>query len=143
MPEPQITNRNSRSKYPMRIIQFIFIFCLAVVAISSCYYDVEEELYPVRGGCDTTNVTLSAKVKPILQTYCYACHSNTTAGSQGAGINIETYGSLKAQVDNGKLLKSIKHDPSASAMPKGSSALIPACNITVIEKWIAKGALNN
>lgn len=127
----------------MKISKFLFPLTLILIGLQACYYDVEEELYPSNGGCDTTNIALSSKVKPILQGRCYACHSAANAGAAGGGINIETYANLKAQVDNGKLLKSIKHEAGASAMPKGSSAKIDACEILIIEKWVAKGAPNN
>lgn len=127
----------------MKISKILFPLTLILIALQSCYYDVEEELYPIKGGCDTSNVTLTAKVKPVIQGSCYACHSAANAIGAGAGINLETYANLKAQADNGKLLKSIKHEAGASAMPKGSSSKIDACEILIIEKWIALGAPNN
>ena len=121
----------------------IFFFLLISVSLYSCYYDVEEELYPVTPGCDTSNVTLSGKVRPIIVKSCYACHSEAKAISVGGGYNLESYAGLKSQVDNGKLIKAINHLPGASAMPKGSSSKIDACEIKVIEKWIEKGAKND
>jgi uncharacterized membrane protein len=127
----------------MKISKTISLLMIVFAGLQSCYYDVEEELYPSSGGCDTANITLANKVKPILQGQCYACHSAANAGATGAGINVETYTNLKAQVDNGKLLKSIKHESGASAMPKGSSSKMDACEIMIIEKWVSKGAPNN
>ena len=127
----------------MQSIKTIFFLIVITLGFNACYYDVEQELYPQSGTCDTSANKLAAHIKPILQKSCYACHSQSTAGSAGAGINLETYANLKAQADNGKLLKSIQHDPSASPMPKGSSSKMDACEILKIQAWIQKGALNN
>lgn len=118
------------------------VLIIVLFGFQACYYDVEERLYPT-GGCDISNVTLSAKVKPILQGRCYTCHSTQNATGSGAGINLETYATLKVQVDNGKLLKSINHEAGASAMPKGVSAKISACEIKMIDKWVTDGAKDN
>ncbi len=127
----------------MKITKILIILFLALIGFQSCYYDVEERLYPNSGGCDTTNAALSAKVKPKLTGYCYNCHSASNAASAGAGINLETYTNLKAQVDNGKLLNSINHVSGTSPMPKGVTSKIDACDIAIIEKWVANGAKDN
>lgn len=89
--------------------------------------------------CDTTNVTYSGSVKPILNAYCNGCH----AGSVPQGdINLTTYNEVKAQVNSGALLGSIEHGSAYSPMPKGGNKL-NSCNITLIQKWIDSGALDN
>jgi mono/diheme cytochrome c family protein len=90
--------------------------------------------------CDTLTFTYNAKVKPILQTYCYACHSGTA--TSGAGIKLDSYDELRAFVDPGTLLETITHAPGASPMPKGAPKL-NACNIATLRKWIDAGAPNN
>jgi uncharacterized membrane protein len=92
--------------------------------------------------CDTANQTLSANVQPILSTYCYGCHSSTAASGSGAGINLETYSNLQTSVVDGKLMCSINHGASCSAMPKGGAKL-PQCQIDKIQSWVNAGALNN
>ncbi len=89
--------------------------------------------------CDTTNVTYSGSVKPILNAYCNGCH----AGSAPQGnINLTTYTDVKTQVSNGALLGSIEHTAAFSPMPKGGNKL-NNCNVTLIKKWIDAGALDN
>ena len=39
---------------------------IGMVAISSCYYDVEEELYPPTS-CQTENMSLQNNIVPILE----------------------------------------------------------------------------
>jgi uncharacterized membrane protein len=90
--------------------------------------------------CDTATFTYNARVKPILQTYCYGCHSGDAIN--GAGIILDKYDELRAYVDPGFLLETITHAPGASPMPKGAAKLSD-CNIAIISKWIAAGAPNN
>ncbi|MBI1305160.1 MAG: hypothetical protein GC181_00945 [Bacteroidetes bacterium] len=117
---------------------------IAFWQITSCYYDVEQELYP-KGStatCDTTNVKLSDQVSTTFKTYCLSCHSTAAAGPSGGGIILDTYEGVKAQVDNGRLHLSINQLPGASSMPKGANK-IPDCDIAKIEAWINAGALDN
>ena len=123
------------------LITFLLITCFIV----SCYYDNEEYLYPVvdtDSSCDTTNVTLTAGVMPILDSRCLSCHGNSTAGSLGGGINLETYSQLMIWVNNGQLEGSINHMSGFAQMPQGSSKL-DDCSLNKITAWINQGALNN
>ncbi|MBI1226465.1 MAG: hypothetical protein GC192_14625 [Bacteroidetes bacterium] len=89
--------------------------------------------------CDTTSVTLSGSVMPIFDNYCNGCHS----GSQPQGnINLTNYTGIKATVNDGTLLGSVKHSSGYVAMPESGSKLSD-CNIAKIEKWIALGAKND
>jgi uncharacterized membrane protein len=89
--------------------------------------------------CDTSNITLSGTVKPILENYCTGCH----AGSAPSGnISLTNYNGIKASADNGSLLGSVEHASSFAAMPPDASKL-SACQISKIEKWIALGAKND
>lgn len=121
-----------------RMIRIVIIFCLGL-SLSSCYYDVEEVLYPT-GGCVTDNVTYKNEIKKIVSNSCLSgCHSSQV---KIAGIELETYEGLKEYVDLGNFLGSIKHESGFSAMPKGRAQL-DACSISKIEKWINSGAQNN
>ena len=113
---------------------------IAVLMLGSCYYDNMEELYPDSGtGCDTTQITFSGTVMPIMQSHCTGCHS----GSAPAGnIPIENYDDVVQMVHNGSLMGSIRFEQGYSPMPKGGNKLSD-CNITKLEMWIADGMLNN
>lgn len=89
--------------------------------------------------CDTTNVSLSADVRPILTKYCGGCH--LTNNPQG-NVDFRTYDDLRIYVDDGSLTGSINHISPWSQMPKGSGK-IPACSINIIDAWLHNGALNN
>jgi mono/diheme cytochrome c family protein len=123
---------------PAAIILITATMLLLVSATTGCYYDKAEVLYPDTA-CDTSAVTYSTSVTPVLSSNCIVCHGGSTPS---AGIKLDTYTGVKQQVDNGRLLGSITHNPSYSPMPK-NGAKLSDCNIAKIRKWIAAGAPNN
>lgn len=114
---------------------------LCILLIQSCYYDKADLVYPSSAAaCDTTTVTYSATIAPLMNASCNSCHGGTAAA--GAGIVLDTYAGVKTYAANGKLLNSIIQNGAASAMPKGSGKL-PDCSINKVRAWINKGMLNN
>ena len=105
---------------------------------SSCYYDVEEVIYPIED-CDTTDILYSDFVLPLLENNCYACHGN---GATQGGVDHGNYDKLKVQVDNGRFLGAISHNSGYSPMPQGAPQLLD-CQIQKVTAWINDGALNN
>lgn len=91
------------------------------------------------GGCDTTNVTYSGTIAPILQTYCVGCH-NTTLSS--GGIVLSQYNGVAAVGLSGQLVGAITHSPGYTAMPLGGT-MLPECEIAQITKWVNDGATDN
>jgi len=127
----------------MKILLPIAITFLLIISINGCYYDSQEFLYPqLNTSCDTTNVTFSGSVAPILSNYCLSCHSNNTAASFGNNIKLQDYADVKLRVDDGKLIGSIMHSSGYSPMPKGTAPL-ESCKLTIINKWVNAGAPNN
>jgi len=93
----------------------------------------------VASACDSTNITFSGTIRPIITNKCLGCHSGTPP--QG-NINYSTYNGVKAKVDDGRLWGAINHLPGFSAMPKGGTKLSD-CEIKQFKKWIDAGAPNN
>lgn len=89
--------------------------------------------------CDTSSVTYSKSVVPIIAAKCKGCHQGS---SPGGGIPLVTYTDIFATAMDGSLLGCINQDNAYSAMPKGSSKL-PDCDIAKIRIWIDSGAPNN
>ena len=117
----------------------LFFSGLSLMMIwSSCVSNAEEDLYPP-DVCDTVNVTYSMVVEPIIAQNCYACHN---AIEPSSGIPLEGYANLKTQVDDERLIGSLRHQPGYSAMPQEAPAL-SECTILKIEKWVAEGAQDN
>jgi hypothetical protein len=123
----------------------ITIVVFSFFALSSCYYDNQEFLYPqISTSCDTTNYTFSGGVAPILQNSCLSCHSNSSAASYGGGIKLEDYTDVKARALDGKLLGTIKHSSGYTPMPYPSgTSQLENCKITIIQKWVDAGEPNN
>lgn len=94
-------------------------------------------------GCDTSNATYAAKVQPIFQTNCYACHSAAAANSLGAGYNMEDFAQVQASAQSGKLEDVINWRSATTLnMPLGGNKL-PACDLELISAWVRAGASNN
>jgi hypothetical protein len=91
------------------------------------------------GNCVSTNVSFANTVLPTLRTNCTGCHSGTTPS---AGIDLNSYATVKVQAANGKLVGSISHSTGFIPMPSATVS-ISACEISQIKAWIAEGTLNN
>lgn len=125
-----------------RNLIFSTIAVIALLLQVACYYDKEEKLYPDENdpsNCDTTLVTYSGFIAPLLQTKCLVCHS--AAASLG-NVVLEGYAAAQQYASNGKLYGSVNHSAGFSPMPQGGGKL-PACDIAKVKKWIDDGAPNN
>jgi hypothetical protein len=115
------------------------LMVLALAGLQACYWDNEEELYPVVGDCDTTNVTYSGTVAVILDASCVSCHNSTFAQ---AGVVVDNYDDLKVVVDNGRFWGAINHEDGYSPMPQNLPKL-NECDLKKIRTWIDEGAMDN
>ena len=84
-------------------------------------------------------------VKPILRDNCYECHA--TAVTATGGLDLESFTSLKAYLNNGfrgdgiygsKLYHCIWH--SALALPMPPTYVMDTCSLRKIDRWIKLGA---
>ena len=122
----------------------IIIICL-LAFLGSCYYDNTEELYPYQNeNCDTTNVTFSGTIFPIINDNCIGCHSGSAP--QG-NIHLEDYATISAQAQIapgqfGSLYGAISHNPGNSPMPKNGTQLSD-CRIKQVKVWIDAGTPDN
>lgn len=110
-----------------------------IITLHSCYYDNVEDLYPSSSGCNTTNVTYSNSVLPVIDTYCISCHNDALANGN---VSFSSYEKIAAVATSGKLLGVIRHDSGYPPMPQGADKL-PDCTIMQIEAWVNAGAPNN
>ena len=120
----------------MKLKTILYLLCLS--ALSACYYDSEEDLYPTVE-CDTVDVTYTEKILPIIRNNCYGCHDQA---SNFGNITLEGHDQLKRYVDNGQLLGVIRRESGFSPMPKNGPPLVD-CDIEKIEVWIQQGAPDN
>lgn len=106
----------------------------------SCYYDKEEQLYPVIDtNCDTSNVTYKNTISTMMASNCTSCHG-ANAVANGYKIDLTSYASIKANID--KIVNAIDHQPGFPPMPP-TGAKMDACKIAQIKLWQTAGALNN
>ena len=89
--------------------------------------------------CDTSNITYSGNIVPLLQNSCIGCHSGSTPAGN---ISLNNYSGVFTVAANGKLFGSVNHSPGFSAMPKGGNKL-SSCQIDMIRIWTDGGAPNN
>lgn len=123
-----------------RITSIYFLFVLTLI-MYSCYYDNMEYLYPeLNNNCDTTHVTFSGSVVPILQNNCWSCHSNSSSASFGGNIRLQDYADISAMGD--RIRGAIKHESGYSAMPK-NGGMIDACSIRQFDIWLSAGKPDN
>ena len=115
---------------------FKILTILTAVVFTACTSDNYDDYYGNQ--CDLENVTYKQTVAPIISNQCLSCHNSNNASG---GISLEGYENVKKQVDNGKLLGTIKHLPGYKPMPEGGK--LDDCTILKIETWINNGALDN
>jgi hypothetical protein len=114
---------------------------IVTAMLASCYYDNEEALYPSYNTlCDTSNVTFSGTVAPLLAGNCLSCHSNSSASGFGGNIRLEDYADVKVRA--AAVAGSIKHAGGFSPMPKNGGKM-KECSIRQFDIWVRKGMLNN
>ena len=111
---------------------------LLTIALSGCYYDKENELYPNVACGDTTNITYSRSIAPIMTANCNVCHGAAIASG---GVITDNYNDLSAVAQSGMLWGAVSWQ--GNPMPKGATDTISICDRTKIKKWIDAGAPNN
>lgn len=119
---------------------FISLASIAVFMFSfvSCYYDNEEALYPnLNSSCDTTNVTYSSTIEPILNNNCYSCHSDANAAFGG---NVHLQAATDVISMSSKIAVAIKR---TGAFPMPPSGKLSSCAISQFDIWVKKGTPNN
>lgn len=88
--------------------------------------------------CDTTNVTYSGTIAPMMQTYCNGCHNSNV---QSGGIRLDLYSKVSSLALSDSLTNSVTAN-GVPLMPKGSQP-IPNCMIDEIRIWKIAGTPNN
>lgn len=131
------------SKFPtMKKFMAIASTLALLMALPACYYDNRAKILAQNPAedCDTTNVTFSTNISPIIKNNCAvaACHNNS---SQAAGLNLDQFNDLQKIAQNGLLVTRITATGS-SLMPQGGPAL-PDCQIKKITAWVQDGAPQN
>src|SRR5882672_5885392 len=105
----------------------------AIICIQSCSRNnVETVAGP--NPCDTTQVSFQRDVVPILENYCYQCHSNNNTIFSN-GVSLEGYDNFKGWCQSGYVIGDIKQQDGFTPMPYGKPK-ISDCAINKISAWI-------
>lgn len=122
----------------LKNLSFLLIICASVLVVVSCNKDEVPPIDP--GACETDNLTYNNFAKDLVNSTCATsgCH-DVNANSNGVPYPFHNYEVMKAAVDAGRILGSIRREAGFSAMPKGEAKLSD-CNISKMEAWIADGA---
>jgi hypothetical protein len=115
------------------------IIALTLLMLNNCKKENEEDLFP-ETNCDTTVViSYTNDIVPVIQNYCYSCHSGLAQA--GAGIILDNHTSFSAY--GTLVLTAISKQPNEPKfMPQGGSRL-PQCFIDKLRAWINRGSPNN
>jgi hypothetical protein len=114
------------------------LMALIMAASQGCKYENEEEIFGSEEECDVTEISYQGDITPIVDQFCFSCHS--TAEARG-GVILDTYLTIKSWADE-SLYCAISHGDGCDNMPKNQPQL-SECNILKIKTWIDEGALEN
>ena len=84
--------------------------------------------------CDTSSVTFSGQIWPMMESNCTGCHS---ASAPGGGIVIADHADMVALAENGSLMGSIRWESGYARMPTNQQ--LSECGINQLQKWIDDG----
>jgi hypothetical protein len=124
----------------------IIAFAGLAIILTGCYNDKYNKLYPATSTavtCDTTAVSFSSTIQPILNSYCTSCHATGGVGA-GYGDFTSYTTSLVSQATSGNLVTdiSITNTGDIHHMPQSQPSL-SSCDIEKITAWVNQGAQNN
>lgn len=123
-----------------KLIKYLVIV-IALLAIDSCYYDSEEDLFPsLNTECNLENISFSATITNIMENRCWSCHSNSNAAAFGNNLKLENYSDVANQFSS--VLGAVNHLSGYSPMPKSGSK-ISSCELNQLKLWNDEGKLNN
>ena len=127
--------------YQMRkIANFIFSLSVLLLLFPSCYNDNEYDLYPFTATpCDSSNVTYSGAIAPIMTAHCNVCHSIL---NPSGNVITENQIGLSVVALDGRLWGGVNWESGFLPMPNLGTKLSP-CDLGKIKKWINLGAPNN
>ena len=123
-----------------KIVSRLFLFSAVamLLALTSCYYDNEEALYPVRPGtnsCDTTSPTYALTILPIMQSNCVSCHSGS---SPQGNLDLSTIDNVKIGINGHHLMDHVRGANGYSPMPPQGLPSLTTCDLHQLNAWIIK-----
>lgn len=93
-----------------------------MVILSSCYYDIKEELEPFNYVND---------IQPIIEKSCLSCHNSKRAEGN---ITYENFEEVVQSIEKGTFIQCVEYQNGFSPMPPTKQ--LSNENIQIIKKWI-------
>lgn len=115
------------------LISSFVLASVVMLSQNSCYYDNEVDQYGV-AICDTTGISFSQDIMPIINANCISCH---VQGGQQESSPFTSYQEIK----NYSSAMMERVNGVGGIMPP--SGPISECNQSKIEAWVKAGAPNN
>ncbi len=91
------------------------------------------------GACDTTNVTYSGTIAPLIAAKCDGCHGGATPSG---GLDLTSHAVVNMVALDGRMAGAVQHEAGYEPMPP-SGGMLPSCEVDQILLWIGEGAPNN
>lgn len=117
----------------------------ALLILAGCYNDKYDKLYPnpVTTTCDTTIITYTNDIKPIINSSCAingGCH-NAAGDANTNGLDYTVFSILQGQATTTLMVNDINGTPTPrhNAMPLNLPKL-SQCDINKITRWVNEGA---
>ncbi len=115
-----------------KVIFVLGTFLISLSFLTSCYYDVDEVLYPGGTTCDSVSVDFQTVIKPMIEAKCATsgCHVSGT----GRKV-LSTDQDILDIVNDGRLEdRVVKRRDMPPVQP------LSTCEVTYIKSWLAKSA---
>ena len=109
------------------------LLIVLIAGLMGCVTKNEEQIL---GECRTFDLSFAQDIEPIIDQNCAisGCHD---AATSTAGVNLEGYTNIDTHLDR------VVARANDGARPMPPTGLIPECDRSKIDAWVAKGALNN
>lgn len=88
--------------------------------------------------CDTTSVTFSGHIQPLINNRCVTCHSG---GNASGALQLTSHSQVVSAVENRNLMDAVHRLPGISAMPP--SGALNDCELRMLALWIEANMPNN
>jgi len=88
--------------------------------------------------CDTTQVTFSGHIQPLINNRCVTCHSG---GNASGSLQLTSYSQVVSAVQNRNLMDAVHRLPGISAMPP--SGALNDCELRMMTLWVEANMPNN
>jgi hypothetical protein len=113
----------------------LYTLLFGVIALSGCYYDNEEELYPQTKTTDTSTVSYAATIAPMMANNCAipGCHV-----ANGQSPNLSAY---QGVFNSRSVIKERAVNGNPTWMP--AAGPMSTNDRNALARWIDAGAPNN